>query len=366
MSENQLKYVSGEFEGYFYTHQKMPMGELEKLPGGDTHQVHIYRGELKEYEKLHEYKPEDHLNREGLLLHNVTNIQLSNSALSDKRIYDFDQLVLKNVQVDQSWELDGKTYGIIKGSLVGKIKQQAIPGPPNPQGTIPPPPPPKNPDKKWWNTIPPIVGGTNPAPPIGGSNRRGCLSWFWDLLKWILLLLLLLLLYKACTKNDGSNICCIENEEKIRENDSLLKRIDTLENQIKLDDSLRNKKEDDKIQEEINDVSEKIYFYGNSDRIRKYSENSIKELIGILNRNPNINLEIQGHTNGSNPDYRGLDLRRAEKVKEILTDNGISPNRLTTVGMGASMMIVSEDSREFDPWGNQYNLNMRVEIKIQK
>ena len=369
MGEDQLKYVSGEFEGYFYTHQKMPMGELEKLPGGNTHQVYIYRGELKNYSLLDDYKPEEHINREGLLLHNVTNIQLSNSSGSEKRIYDFDQLVLKNVQVPQSWELDGKTYGIIQGSLVGKIKKQANPSIGNSPENIPPPPtiPPKEPEKKWWKTVPPIVGGTNPTPPIGGSNRRGCLSWLWDLLKWILLLLLLLLLYKACTKNDGSNLCCIENQEKIRENDSLLKKIDSLENKIKIDDSLRNKiEEEDKIQEEINDVSEQIFFYGNSDKIRKYSENSIKELIGILNRNPNLNLEIQGHTNGSNPNYKGLDIRRAEKVKEILIDNGISPSRLTTVGMGSSMMIVSEDSREFDPWGNQYNMNMRVEIKILK
>jgi hypothetical protein len=238
MGEDQLKYVSGEFEGYFYTHQKMPMGELEKLPGGNTHQVYIYRGELKNYSLLDNYKPEEHLNREGLLLHNVTNIQLSNSSGSEKRIYDFDQLVLKNVQVPQSWELDGKTYGIIQGSLVGKIKKQANPSIGNSPENIPPPPtiPPKEPEKKWWKTVPPIVGGTNPTPPIGGSNRRGCLSWFWDVLKWLLLILLLILLWKCCKScnenSSGSDPISVDSACLVTK-DSLLHVIDSLSNQIK-------------------------------------------------------------------------------------------------------------------------------------
>lgn len=365
MSENQLKYVSGEFEGYFYTHQKMPMGELEKLPGGDTHQVHIYRGELKDYEKLHEYKPEDHLNREGLLLHNVTNIQLSNSAVSDKRIYDFDQLVLKNVQVEQSWELDGKTYGIINGSLVGKIKQQAIPGPPNPQGTIPPPPtpPPKNPDKKWWNTIPPIVGGTSPAPPIGASNRRGCLSWFWDVLKWLLLILLLIFLYKTCINDDN---CCSQVEIIREKNDSLTHIIDSLRIENDKKDSINKEREENELQEEINNIAEQIFFYKGRDVIRDYSIYQLDNLIRILNKYPGLKIKIEGHVNGSSTDPN-LDLKRAERVKKLLIEKGIAEYRLQTVGMGGSVPIDDPDNQQgVDPWGESYNRNMRVEIKIQK
>ena len=81
---------------------------------------------------------------------------------------------------------------------------------------------------------------------------------------------------------------------------------------------------------------------------------------------PKLNLEIQGHTNGTNPKYKGLDLRRAEKVKDLLIENGVDPDRLSTVGMGGDYPIVAEESRESDPWGNEYNANMRVEIKIRK
>lgn len=85
MPEDQIKYVSGEFEGYFYTNQKMPLSEGEKLPGGRAHEVYVYRGELRNYKSLSEYKPEEHLNRNGLLLHNVTNVQLSNGSGTEKR-----------------------------------------------------------------------------------------------------------------------------------------------------------------------------------------------------------------------------------------------------------------------------------------
>lgn len=252
MSQDQLKYVSGEFEGYFYTHQKVPMGEMERLPGGKTHEVHIYRGELNNHKKLEEYNPNEHLNRDGLLLHNVTNVQINDDNSSEKRIYNFDQLVLKNVQVEQSWELGGKTYGIIKGTLVGKIKDSTISGPNNSPENIPPPPiPPKEPEKKWWKKVPPIVGGTNPYPPIGGSNRRGCLSWFWDIIKWLLFILLLILLWKCCKScnkvSTGADPSIVDSA-CITTKDSLLHVIDSLLSQLQKEEERSDSLSDELIE----------------------------------------------------------------------------------------------------------------------
>lgn len=183
----------------------------------------------------------------------------------------------------------------------------------------------------------------------------------------IFLILLIFLLYKNCFKKSTDDSCCQEIESIRKQNDSLLLEIDSLENRIKLSDSIQNDiQEENEIQDEINDISERIYFYGNSDEIRKYSKNSIKDLIEILKKYQKLNLEIQGHTNGTNPIYKGLDLRRAEKVKDLLIENGVDPDRLSTIGMGDNYPIVSEQSREIDPWGNEYNANMRVEIKIIK
>lgn len=361
----KLVNVSGKFEGYFYTLQKMPMGQLEKLPGGQTHEVYIYRGDLTNVQSIAQYSPEEHLNREGLLLHNVSNVQIGNPEDKNRRVYDFDQIVLKDVEVEQSWELNGKTYGILKGHLIGKIKQPAA-GTDFSANFIPPPAPPPV-EKKWWDSFSPNTGIFEP--PVtggGGTGQRGCFSWIWNIIKWLLLILLIVFIYNACFKNDANNDCSELIEEIQKQNDSLIHRIDSLNGQLEIKDSVLIANEESRIQEEINSISERIYFFGNSDEIREYSENSLKDLIDILKKYPQINLEIQGHMNGSDPDYLDLDLRRAEKVKNLLIEKGVDSKRLTTVGMGDNYPVVDKNIRSKDPWGNEYNSNMRVEIIIRK
>lgn len=245
-----LKYVSGNFVGNFYTHQKSALSIGEKIPEGGLHNVHIYKGELTEVNELDEFKPEDHLNRDGMLLHNVTNIQITpgiNSTVKEKKIYDFDQLVLKNVEIVNSWEADNKTYGILKGELVGKIKKISSvpishdndsPIPPPPIGGGPIQPPPIGGDNTGWNKyVPPII--TN-------NGNRGCFSTIWNILKWILLLLFILFLLKQCLagdKNDGNEIedpCKNKIDSLIIINDTLSKKLIELENEKKVTDSLQN------------------------------------------------------------------------------------------------------------------------------
>jgi outer membrane protein OmpA-like peptidoglycan-associated protein len=363
MVDSQLKFVSGEFEGYFYTHQKMPMGELEKLPGGRAHEVYVYRGELRNYRSLAEYKPEEHLNRDGLLLHNVTNIQLSNGSGTEKRVYDFDQLVLKDVQVEQSWELEGKTYGILKGTLVGKIKKHAVTGTDNSTNVIPPPPP-KNPGRKWWDPAPNNTGNSDPGVSSGGgTGNSGCLSRIWDILKWLLLILLFLLLYKSCIKDDN---CCLEVDLIKKKNDSLTQVVDSLILVNNEKDSINKVREENELQEQIDNIAEQIYFYRGKDVIRDYSVYQLDNLIRILKKYPYLKITIEGHINGNSSDPN-LDLKRADKVKSLLIERGINSDRLQTIGMGGTTPIDDPDNEVgVDPWGNTYNRNMRVEIKIQK
>jgi outer membrane protein OmpA-like peptidoglycan-associated protein len=68
----------------------------------------------------------------------------------------------------------------------------------------------------------------------------------------------------------------------------------------------------------------------------------------ILKDNPNVTLEVQGHTdNVGNPDYnQKLSQARAETVRKYLVSKGIAPNRLTARGYGMSQPIVPNTTEE--------------------
>lgn len=381
-----LKYVSGNFVGNFYTHQKSVLSIGEKIPDGGLHNVHVYKGELTEAVEIEEFKPEDHLNRDGMLLHNVTNIQITpnqNSTIKEKKIYDFDQLVLKNVEVVNSWEADNKTYGILKGELVGKVKKIASvpishdnnsPIPPPPIGGGPIQPPPIGGDNTGWNKY---------VPPIITSNgNRGCFSTIWNILKWILLLLLILFLLKQCkscmgTDNMQNDDCFTKTDSLTRITEKQQSEIDSLKNLIIYRDSICNSNiERERLQCEIDNLSSEIYFYGNSTKIREYSENKINKIVELLNKNKNVELEILGYHNGtaSKPEYYSefdesmtIDKARALTVKQMLVDKGIDSNSITAIGMGESTIVSSETNQiTIDGQKTDWNLNMRVEIKIVK
>jgi len=83
-------------------------------------------------------------------------------------------------------------------------------------------------------------------------------------------------------------------------------------------------------------------------------------LIQYLNENPNVQIEIAGHTDnqGGNEYNSNLSKNRAKAVLEYLTANGINSNRLKSFGYGATKPISSNDSEE----GRQNN--RRVEVKV--
>ena len=385
-----LKYVSGNFEGNFYTHQKSALSVGEKIPDGGLHNVHVYKGELTEVNELEEFKPEDHLNRDGMLLHNVTNIQITpgiNSTVKEKKIYDFDQLVLKNVVIENSWESDNKTYGILKGELVGKVKKIASvpvshdnnsPIPPPPIGGAPIQPPPIGGDNTGWNKyVPPII--TN-------NGNDGCFSSIWRILKWLLLLLLILFLLKKCimdrdenNDNDSNDTdCYVLTDSLTKVTKRQQSEIDSLKNLIIYRDSICNSNiERERLQCEIDNLSSEIYFFGGKTKIRKYSENQIDKIVEILKKNSEFKIEVLGYHNEppTKPTYFAefddemtIDKARALTVKQMLVNKGIDINLITAKGMGESTVVPSDEVNIINVDGEEFkwNLNMRVEIKIVK
>jgi OmpA-OmpF porin, OOP family len=82
----------------------------------------------------------------------------------------------------------------------------------------------------------------------------------------------------------------------------------------------------------------------------------------ILLKNPQIKVEIQGHTDyiGSDKYNQSLSLQRAETVKNYFVAFGVSSKRLTTVGYGKSRPIMDNSTEQ----GRA--LNRRIELKVIK
>jgi len=107
---------------------------------------------------------------------------------------------------------------------------------------------------------------------------------------------------------------------------------------------------------ELNRISEgsaivlrNIFFDLDKDQLKVESIPELEELAGFLKANPEVKIEITGHTDDQGTEDYNVDLsqRRADAVKTYLVDRSeIDPSRLQTKGFGASKPIASNDSEE--------------------
>lgn len=92
-----------------------------------------------------------------------------------------------------------------------------------------------------------------------------------------------------------------------------------------------------------------IYFDFNSAEIRPESEPTLKEIAGIMQKNPDWKLSVSGHTDniGGNKSNLALSERRSAAVKDALVSRyKIAPDRLLASGYGASAPIDTNDTFE--------------------
>ena len=87
----------------------------------------------------------------------------------------------------------------------------------------------------------------------------------------------------------------------------------------------------------------------NSAEIKPEYMPEIEKFAKFLKENPNIKVEIQGHTDNTGSEEYNLKLsqRRAEAVRKVLIEKyGISPDRVIAKGYGESMPIAPNDTEE--------------------
>ena len=108
-------------------------------------------------------------------------------------------------------------------------------------------------------------------------------------------------------------------------------------------------------------ILDKLNFNANSYVIRRESYEEVDGLLKFMLDNPDISIEIGGHTNGFCDDEfcNLLSKQRAESVMNYLIQHGVEAYRIEAVGYGKSRPIASNDT----PEGR--TLNQRVEITIR-
>lgn len=103
-----------------------------------------------------------------------------------------------------------------------------------------------------------------------------------------------------------------------------------------------------------------VLFDTGSSLIKPGGEDEIARIAAVLNRYPDTRVTIEGHTDsvGSEGSNMRLSEERALAVADALTARGVDPSRLTTVGLGPSRPIASNNTES----GRQ--LNRRVTLMV--
>lgn len=104
-------------------------------------------------------------------------------------------------------------------------------------------------------------------------------------------------------------------------------------------------------------VGDVLFASGKAD-IAPGAQRHIDKLAEFLNKNPNRNLLIEGHTDNTGGEDLNIKLsqQRAEAVRDLLVSRGVSPQRITTRGYGPKYPLVSNDSAA----GRQQNRRIDV------
>ena len=96
------------------------------------------------------------------------------------------------------------------------------------------------------------------------------------------------------------------------------------------------------------EFNSKILFGFDKSDLTADARKNLSDLVTILNKYPDTNIEIQGHTDskGTEEYNQGLSERRASAVAAYLTSSNISSGRVTTKGFGETAPKYTNETEE--------------------
>ena len=110
-----------------------------------------------------------------------------------------------------------------------------------------------------------------------------------------------------------------------------------------------------------------IYFDYDKSEIRYDAELELQKVLAVLNKYPEIKLDIRSHTDSNGPASYNEKLsdKRAKSTRQYLIDNGVAPERLTAKGYGESQ-LTNKCTDGVDCSEEEHERNRRSEFIITK
>ncbi len=113
-------------------------------------------------------------------------------------------------------------------------------------------------------------------------------------------------------------------------------------------------------------VLNNIFFDSNKSTLRPESNSEIEKVFTLLQKNPKVTIEVDGHTDnqGNAASNLALSQARSQSVVNAIIKKGIDAKQLKAKGFGATLPLAPNTLPDGKPNSDGMQLNRRVELKI--